>query len=56
MQKSACLCLLLYSNSQKQPRHNSADEWIKTYGTFTQWSIAQPSNDKIIKSVGVWMK
>ena len=33
----------------KQPKHPSADKWIKTmWGIYTQWSITQPQ--KRIKS------
>ena len=34
--------LLTIARTWKQPRHPSTDEWIKKFGTYTQWNITQP--------------
>ena len=34
--------LFIIGRTWKQPRCPSADEWIKSCGTYTQWSITQP--------------
>ena len=34
--------LFIIARTQKQPRCPSKDEWIKKYGTYTQWNITQP--------------
>ena len=33
--------LLTIARTRKQPRHPSTDEWIKKFGTYTQWNIIQ---------------
>ena len=42
-------CILLFTaalftiaRTWKQLRCPSTDEWIKNYGTYTQWNITQP--------------
>ena len=32
----------IIARTWKQPRCPSADEWIRKFGTYTQWSITQP--------------
>ena len=34
--------LFIIAMTWKQPRYPSADEWIRSCGTYTQWSITQP--------------
>ena len=34
--------LFIIAMTWKQSRCPSADKWIKSYGTYTQWSITQP--------------
>ena len=34
--------LFTTARTWKQPRCPSADEWIKSCGTYTQWNIIQP--------------
>ena len=34
--------LFAIGRTWKQPRCPSTDEWIKKYGTYTQWNVAQP--------------
>ena len=34
--------LFIIAKTWKQPRCPSADEWVRTHGTYTQWSITQP--------------
>ena len=34
--------LFIIARTWKQPRCPSADEWIESCGTYTQWSITQP--------------
>ena len=33
--------LFMIARTWKQPRYLSADEWIRSYGTYTQWNITQ---------------
>ena len=37
------IALFTIARTWKQPRCPSADEWIRKLGTYTQWSITQPS-------------
>ena len=34
--------LLMLGRTWKQHRYPSTDDWIKKYGTYTQWTITQP--------------
>ena len=34
--------LFIIARAWKQPRCPSADEWIKSCGIYTQWSVTQP--------------
>ena len=41
----------------KQPKRSSANEWIKNYGTFTQWnSTQQREKKKLIPFAMAWME
>ena len=41
----------------KQPKCASANEWIKNYGTFTQWnSTQQREKKKLIPIAMAWME
>ena len=49
--------LFIIARTWKQPRCPSADEWIRSCGTYTQWSITQPLKRIHLKSVLMrWMK
>ena len=39
--------LFTIARAWKQPRCPSADEWIKSCGTYTQWNITQPTKEHI---------
>ena len=39
--------LFTVARTWKQPRCPSTDEWIKSCGTYTQWSITQPTKERI---------
>ena len=34
--------LFTIARTWKKPRYPSTDDWIKKYGTYTQWTITQP--------------
>ena len=44
IEKDTCIpsfiaALFTTARTWKQPRHPSTDEWIKKFGTYTQWNI-----------------
>ena len=46
IEKDICIPLFIaalftIARTWKQPRCPSTDEWIKKYGTYTQWNITQ---------------
>ena len=46
VEKDTCIPLILatlhtIARTWKQPRYPLTDEWIKKYGTYTQWNIIQ---------------
>ena len=48
-ERDACVSLFMaalftIARTWKQPRCPSADEWIRSSGTYTQWNITQPYN------------
>ena len=49
--------LFIIARTWKQPRCPSADECIRTYGMYTQWSITQPLKRNTFESVLMrWIK
>ena len=47
IEKDSCIPLFIatlftVARTWKQPRYPSKDEWIRNYGTYTQWNITQP--------------
>ena len=47
IEKDSCIPLFIatlftIARTWKQPRCPSTDEWIRSYGTYTQWNITQP--------------
>ena len=46
IQKNLCILVSIVAqftivNCWKQPKHPSVNEWIKNFGTFTQWNTVQ---------------
>ena len=46
--------LLTIARTWKQPRHPSTDEWIKKFGTYTQWNITQVIKRNTFESILMW--
>ena len=50
--------LLTIAKCWTQPKYPSVNEWIKTYGTFTQWNTTQQKERKkeLLPFATAWMK
>ena len=47
IERDTCIPLFIealfkIASTWKQPRYPLTDEWIKKFGTYTQWNITQP--------------
>ena len=48
-------CSTVYNSKDLEPTEVPIDDRLEKCGTYTPWSIMQPSNNEFMSFVGTWM-